>query len=402
MPGYARTVPLTEIASETNDYNLNIPRYIDSSEPEDLHDLGAHLYGGVPNRDIEELDKYWAVLPGLRERLFSANSRDGYSDVRVDPDKVRSAVLENEGFKAHGKRVRRVFDAWRAEHAPRLRGLELGDSPKALIRDLSEDLLDRFDGVPLMDSYDVYQRLMDHWDDHMQDDVHLIVSEGWLEAARPRLLASVRGKGATEPPDLTVKWKKYRMDLVPPDLVVARFFATERAEVDRLQAEAEAVGQALSEFVEEHSGVDGPLASATSDAGKVTHAAVWSRWRKVADDPEDRAEVDALEVCLELMKAHAASKRTARAAETKLDEQVLARYGTLTAAEIVELVVDDKWMASLQAAIGRLVERMTGEIVGRVRMLEARYARPLAVLERRAEAYGAKVEDHLKRMGVSE
>ncbi len=402
VPGYARMVPVTEIENETNDYNLNIPRYIDSSEPEDLHDLGAHLHGGVPNRDIEDLDRYWAVFPGLRERLFSANSRNGYSDMRVDPDEVRSAVLEDEGFRAHGTRVRRVFETWREEHAPRLRSLEVGDSPKALMRELSEDLLGRFDGIPLMDRYDVYQCLMDYWDDDMQDDVYLVVTEGWVEAARPRALATVRGKGTAEPPDLTVKRRKYRMDLVPPDLVVARFFATERAEADRLWAEAETVGRELAEFVEEHSGEDGPLDGATSDAGKVTQAAVKRRLKEVADDPDGREELDALEVCLDLMKAHAAAKKAAKAAEKKLDEQVLARYGTLTAAEIVELVVDDKWMASLQAAIGRLAERMTGGLVGRVRMLEARYARPLAVLERRAEAYGAKVEDHLKRMGVSE
>ena len=82
-PGYARMVPLAEIASETNDYNLNIPRYIDSSDPEDLHDLGAHLHGGIPNRDIDALGAYWEVFPALRQRLFSPNGREGYSDARL-------------------------------------------------------------------------------------------------------------------------------------------------------------------------------------------------------------------------------------------------------------------------------------------------------------------------------
>ena len=120
-PGYARMVPLAEIASETNDYNLNIPRYVDSSEAEDLHDLGAHLRGGIPNRDIEGLGAYWEEFPGLREGLFSANGREGYSDARVEADEVRAVVLEHEEFKAYGDRMRRVLDGWRREHAPRLR-----------------------------------------------------------------------------------------------------------------------------------------------------------------------------------------------------------------------------------------------------------------------------------------
>ena len=192
-PGYARMVPPAQIASETNDYNLNIPRYIDSSEPEDLHDLAAHLHGGIPNRDIDALGAYWEVFPGLRELLFSPNGREGYSDARVEADEVRGVVLEHREFKAYGDRVRRVFDGWRREHAPRLRELAVADSPKELIRDLSEDLLHRFAGLPLLDRYDVYQCLMDYWDEVMQDDVYLVVTEGWTEAARPRVLVPVKG-----------------------------------------------------------------------------------------------------------------------------------------------------------------------------------------------------------------
>ena len=401
VPGYSRMVPLAEIASEANEYNLNIPRYIDSSEPEDLHDLVAHLHGGIPNRDINALGAYWEVFPGLRELIFSPNGRDGYSDARVDADEVRGVVLEHGEFKAYGDRVRRVFDGWRREHAPRLRELGVGDSPKALIRDLSGDLLHHFAGLPLLDRYDVYQCLMDYWDEVMQDDVYLVVTEGWADAARPRVLVPVKGKGTAETPDLTVNRKKYSMDLVPPGLVVARYFATEQAGVDRLRTEQEGIARELEEFVEEYSGEDGLLEGATSDSGKVTQAAVRARLKAVVGDPEGQEERDVLEVCLDLMKALAAAKRAAKAARTRLDSEVLARYATLTAAEITELVVDDKWMASVKGAIGQVVERLSGGLVDRVRVLEGRYAKPLPELARQVEDYGAKVEGHLKRMGLS-
>ena len=241
VPGYARMVPVAEIASETNDYNLNIPRYIDSSDAEDLHDLTAHLRGGIPDRDIDALGDYWDVFPAIRTQLFSPNGREGYSDARVEADEVRSVILEHEEFKTYAGRVRLVLDDWRQEHAPRLRRLAIGDLPKALIRDLSEDLLRRFAGLPLLDRYSVYQCLMDYWDEVMQDDVYLVVTEGWPEAARPRVLVPIRSKAATETPNLTVKRTKYRMDLLPPDLVVARYFGAERAEIDRLRTDEEEI-----------------------------------------------------------------------------------------------------------------------------------------------------------------
>ncbi len=398
-PGYARLVPLAEIASETNDYNLNIPRYIDSSKPEDLHDLAAHLHGGIPNRDIDALGAYWRVFPALRSRLFSPNGRAGYSDARVRADEVRAVIFEHEEFKVYGGQIRRVFDAWRQEHAPRLRELEVGDAPKTLIRDLSEDLLRRFAGLPLLDRYDVYQCLMDYWDEVMQDDVYLVVVEGWAEAARPRVVP-VRGKGTAEPPDLTVKHKKYKMDLLPPGLVVARYFATERAEVDRLRTDDEEIARELEEFIEENTGEDGLLYGATTDTGKVTQAAVRACLKGVADDREGRYERDALEACLELMKALATTKRATKVAQTMLDAKVLARYVTLTVAEIAKIVVDDKWMASVEGTIGKEVERLTGGLVERVRVLEGRYADALPELELQVEDYSARVEGHLKRMGL--
>ena len=242
---------------------------------------------------------------------------------------------------------------------------------------------------------------MDYWDEVMQDDVYLVVTEGWAAAARPRVLVPVKGKGTAEPPDLTVNRKKYRMDLLPPGLVVARYFATEQAEVDRLRTEEEGIARELEEFVEEYSGEDGLLEGATTDAGKVTQAAVRARLKVVVVDPEGHEERDALEVCLDLMKTLAAAKRVAKAAQARLNSKVLARYATLTATEITEFVVGDKWMASVEGAIGQVVERLTGGLVDRVRVLEGRYAKPLPELARQVEDYGAKVEGHLERMGLS-
>ncbi len=77
MEKYARMVSVAEI--EENEYNLNIPRYIDSTEPEDLHDIAAHLLGGIPDHDIDALESYWQVFPTLKQQLFAASSRPAQS-----------------------------------------------------------------------------------------------------------------------------------------------------------------------------------------------------------------------------------------------------------------------------------------------------------------------------------
>ncbi|MYG81103.1 MAG: N-6 DNA methylase, partial [Gemmatimonadetes bacterium] len=398
-PGYARMVPLDEIASDANDYNLNIPRYIDSGEPEDLHDLGAHLHGGIPDRDIDALDRYWKVFPGLRRALFAPGGRPGYVNPRTSPDEVREVVLGHGEFVAYRERVRAAFDNWRREHESRLYGLGVGDSPKILIRKLSEDLLDRFADLPLIDRFDVYQCLMDYWDEVMQDDVYLVVTDGWSEAARPRVMVGKRQAG--ESPDLTVRRTKYKMDLLPPDLVAGRYFAEEQREVEFLLAEQDRIGREVEAFVEENTSEDGLLDGATTDAGNVTQAAVRVRLREVRGGGGDPEERDTLEVCLDRMKAEAKAKRAAKSARSLLDVEILARYATLTRSEIADMVVRGKWTASLEDAVGRQVDRLTTGLVERVTVLEGRYAEALPELTQRAEELEARVRSHLRDLGIA-
>ena len=401
-PRYSRMVPLSEIADPTNDYNLNIPRYVDASEPEDLHDLDAHLNGGIPDRDLDALGACWEVFPSLRKALFKRiPGRRGYSRPRIEARQVRAAILDHEEFKSFGARVTAIFESWRKAHGRRLRGLRVNDRPAAVIDALSGDLLARFAGLPLLSRYDVYQRLMDYWDEAMQDDVHLIAAEGWVEAARPRGIIDDREKNIRETPDLTIGRRKYKMDLAPSALVVARWFAAQRDDVAMLKTWQETAARELEEFVEEHGGEGGLLEDAANDRGKVTRSTVKGRLKAIREEPESGEERDALTRCLDLIEAESEAGRSVKEAQAALDERVLARYATLTEAEIKTLVVEDKWFARVRGAVDGEVERLTQGLAGRVKALEERYARPLPELEREVETFGKKVEGHLKRMGLS-
>ena len=400
LPRYSRMVPVAEVASPANDYNLNIPRYIDSSDPEDLHDLDAHLNGGIPNRDLDALGAYWTVFPSLRQALFRGNGRAGYSEARVETPQVKTVILCHAEFQSYEQRMADIFDTWCERHKRRLSAVKAGGHPKETIDILSEDLLSRFSDLPLLDPYDVYQRLMDYWDEAMQDDMYLIVADGWVDAVKPRGIIEDKGKKIKETPDLTIKRRKYKMDLVPPTLIVERYFAADQVAIEVLQAKQEPALLELEEFVEEQAGEGGLLEDAASDNGKVTKSSVRSRPKVIQDEPESDDERSALTRWLALIETENEAGKAVKAAQAALDEKVLARYAKLTETQIKMLVVEDKWFASIRVAIDREVQRLTKLLAGRVKELEERYARPLPELEREVEKFGDMVEGHLRKMGV--
>jgi type I restriction enzyme M protein len=400
VPRYSRMVSVSEIASSANDYSLNIPRYIDSSEPEDLHDLHAHLCGGIPNHDLDALESYWSVFPSLRAELFESNGRAAYSQARVESRLVKGAILRNPEFAAYSKDVAAVFHSWRQVHGPMLKALKAGVKPKAVIRALSEDLLERFASLPLVDKYDAYQRLMDYWAETMQDDVFLIGSEGWLEAAKPRSAFENKERKIRETPDLIVEGKKYKMDLIPPTLIVARYFAKEQADVSALEVNRGAAERELEEFVEENTDDEGLLEDAKTDKGGVTKASVSDRLKEIENEKDSDDEKRVLTRCMELIETETAAAREVKEAQAELDGKVLAQYAGLSETEIKTLVADDKWFVSISTAVEGEVQRLTQQLATRVTELEERYARPMSQLEREVNALGSKVETHLKRLGV--
>ena len=405
VPRYSRMVPVSEIADPANDYNLNIPRYVDASAPEDLHDLDAHLNGGIPDRDLDALGDWWEVFPSLRAALFESAGRPGYSRLRVDQSDIDAAIDGHPEVEQYRQQVTEVFDVWRDVHRPILRDLGPGVVPGDVIDALSETLLTCFADVLLIDPYNVYQRLMDYWDGVMQDDVHLVVSDGWVDTAKPRATIEDKHRQIKEKPDLTVQRRRYKMDLVPPRLIVARWFAAAQAELDALRATHDDAARRLKTFIEDQTsdgdGDDGALAAAFNDKGGLTNAGVTTRLREVEADPESHDELEPLRRCLALMDAETVAGRAVKAARAALDAQVLARYDTLTEAEIQTVVVDDKWLANIRSDIDADVQSVMRHLATRINELQERYARPLPDIQRSLGNCAAKVQRHLRRMGVS-
>lgn len=407
IPAYSRMVGTAEI--EANDYNLNIPRYIDSQVAEDQHDITAHLQGGVPAPDVEGLDDYWQVCPGLESELFEHHQpmRNGYYNLKIEPSDIKHLIYHHPEFVAYKDRADAIFAGWRSRNTPILKGIEVGAKPKDLIYQISEDILSAFGNVPLVEKYDVYQHLMSYWSDVMQDDVYMIATGGWFAD----------------------------FDLIPSYLVVNRYFARERDHIEQLEADKEAIGREREELEEEHGGEEGIIENLKNDKGKISRPAAQERvlelrdeilegaqfsfeqkrlakqikkeffkldWQKgIRDEAEIFSELDVLHDYLSLVEAEAAALKKVREARLALDRKVLAKCRELSVEEIKTLVVDDKWMAALDAAVKSELERVAQNLTGRIKTLATRYAAPLPELTAEVDKLSAKVDAHLAKMGFA-
>ena len=399
---YSRMVPMSEIADSKNDYNLNIPRYIDSSEPEDLQDLHAHLHGSIPERDLDALAAYWDAFPSLRSQLFKPN-RPGYSDLTIDVVEVQQVILDSAEFQTLATAARGITADWFAAHRDALAAIDENTKPAGLITAVSDDLLARFRSVPLLDEYDVYEQLMSYWHETMHDDVFLVMNEGWADAARPRKTIEDKDRRLSETPDLVVGTgrgaTKYKLDLIPPALIVARYFAQERENIDKLVTAVEEAVRAVEEYVEEHAVEDGLLAEAMDD-DKISRALVVARLRVAKREGSDPDEVAALEHLLKLYETEAAGKKVVKAMQDELEKTTLARYDELSENEVKTLVLDDKWAATMVSRVSAEVEALTLALVGRIQQLGDRYAETLGDLDAVLEQLESNVAKHLAAMGV--
>jgi len=395
---YSRMVPLAEISDPKNDFNLNLPRYIDSTEPEDLQDIDGHLRGGIPNRDIDALERYWQVFPSVRDALFAPADRPGYTRLKVVVADLKPTIFGHSEFAAFNKSVTALFQKWSKTNVSRLEGIAIGDKPKDLIATLSEGLLETFAKAPLIEAYDVYQHLMDYWTETMQDDVYMIVSDGWREAVKPQRIMEDKEKKNKEKADFTVGKLKYKVDLVPMTLIISRYFSAERAAIEKLEAEVASIKQTMEELRDEHGGEEGLLAEVIED-GKISKAAVTIRLKNIKNDSDVDDERNALQDYLALMEKESDATKRVKDATTALEVEVGAKYGKLSEDEIKTLVVGGKWLVAIAAAVQSELGRVSQVLTGRVRQLAERYGTPLPKLSQRLVTLSAETDAHLKKMG---
>lgn len=385
---FSRFVSFEEI--EKNEYNLNIPRYIDTQEEEDVQDLNAHLNGGIPLKDIDGLQAYWEVYPSLRKFLFS-DFRPGYVKLNVTSSTIKETIYGHPEFTAYSQTLDKVFDAWKKSIYDELQGIQGDTAPKKFINILSEALLKAYENKALVNTYDIYQHLMNYWNETLKDDVYLLIEDGWKATVKRILEKNNKGKEVD---------KGWTCDLIPKALVVQKYLSVEQQGLQDLNSDLESVQAEIAQYEEEHAGEEGLLSDATNDKGSLTKATLT---KYVKDNKGNTAEKEGLTLANELLKLiekEADLKKKVKAKEAELDQKTLDQYGRLTEAEVRVLVVDDKWLTTIKSTIQTEIDAISQRLTNRIKELGERYDTKLSEQEHNLREVEGRVAEHLQKMGM--
>ena len=395
-PKYARFVPNDEIKVK-NQYNLNIPRYIDSSTPEDEQDINAHLHGGIPAADVDSMAKYWALFPNLKDKLFSV-LRAGYYQLNIPKDDVRNTVYNDAEFSRYADRIDAAFSAWQEEVDGDLRSIDSGVDVKRFIVGLAEKLIAQYNDIELVDKYDVYEVLLSYWQSTMSDDVFLLKYDGYAAGREYEYDVEITENKKGEKKE---KIKGWDGKLIPKAIIEKVYFSAERKQIDEAQRIAEETQARLDEMSEEQTGEDGVLADCLNDKDAVDQKLVGAKLKRLQKTDPQGEDTRILTEYAALSKRAKEQAKLVKDLYAALDQLEKDKYPTLTEEEIKELLVNRKWYYTIFDGISALYAATSHSMAGRILELAERYEHTLPELEKDVSDYEAKVKAHLERMGFT-
>jgi type I restriction enzyme M protein len=400
-PKYSRLIPLTEIADPKNDYNLNIPRYIDSQEAEDIQDIEAHLLGGIPKRDIIALENYWKVYPTLKSHLFkSVNKRSDYYELNIANEEIKNTIFNHPEFTSFGKQMDEVFSKWKNETIAYTKALDKGLRPKHEIHIISEKLLKHYDNKQLTDKYAMYQHMMDFWSDTMQDDFYELTTDGWKAGREIKRIEKKTKKGDKEVVKQVAGIEGLEGHLIPPSLMIQEYFAKEQKTIYELEAKSETLNANMEELRDEHGGEEGLLNNVLDDKGKISKANLAKVIKDLGKRNEENAdEFDMLSDYKKLIDNEADIQAKIKTVKAELEKKVIAQYPKLTIDEIKTLVIEKKWMSNMDKRIRTEMDNISHRLTQRIKELAERYETPLPKQTTNVAELDAKVNAHLQKMG---
>lgn len=397
LPKYSRMVPMSEIADPKNDYNLNIPRYIDTQEVEDIQDIGAHLLGGIPTRDVAALQRYWSVYPQLKDALFKP-LKEGYVQLNVASNEIKKSIFEHPEFKGFNATLDATYENWLKEQQVKWNTIAVGSDVKQLIAQMSESLLSAFADNALINGYDLYQYLMSYWQEVMQDDVYVLSIDGW-KAGNAWERQIIKGKtdksGKTKADKEVAGLAGIIGRLISPELLTQLFFTGELEALAVQNQSIETAQATMTEIEEEQSTEEGVFA----DLEKVNNTEV-SKLLKDKTRNWNKTEISVLKNYIAQGDTIKKANAQIKVLEAELEKKVIAKYAALSEEEIKEVVIKHKWSAYLKQTLVLEQDKTAQSLTQRITALAERYANTLASLDTEAQQAGDKVKIHLQKMGL--
>ena len=369
---FCRVVPKQEIRD--NGYNLNIPRYVDSSEAPETWDIYATMFGGIPVGEVDALEPYWDALPGLRDELFEpaggATLRLRSKDVE---ETVRKSVAVSRYLSSYDVRFSDLGQ-WLYD--------ELADEPSLVNLPTEEDglareIFDRLRGEALVDPYDAYQVLDDSWQS-IEADLEVIQTEGFDAVKRvdPNMVTKKKNGKEVEVQD------GWRGHVLPFDLVQRELLADDLLALESVSDRMTAIDGELSEIVEGLTEDDkAALGEALNDAGDAFVASKLKKAAKELRSDGDQDELaDQVEKARSLLDEQKAAKKEQRSLSTKLETSAKNAIEALSDQQARE-ILDVKWNRPIEDGIAALSRAEIDSLVDSVRDLSKKYEMTFAEVD---------------------
>lgn len=272
IPGYSRFVKYEDIL-ELNAGNMNVPRYIQKIDDTLPQNIAAHLKGGIPEADIDSLQRLWKISADLKQEIFTCTDEaHGIYHLALPSNEIDSVIAQDGNIQTEKQNeIDTIFGEWKEEVRDILLNVTSGTDPKELIRSIAMMLLDAYESARLLDNYDVFDCLMNYWNSKLQDDVYAIKASGYVVARDIEYeYAQKKQKdesGETVSVDDTSKVKSFEGALIPREIIEAVYFTEGLAEITALMEKSGELESELDEMRKEESGDDGLLKDVLNDKG---------------------------------------------------------------------------------------------------------------------------------------
>lgn len=272
IEGYSRFITYKEILEE-NGGSLNVPRYIQKIDDTLPQNIASHLKGGIPEVDINSIEKLWKISPKLKREIFTCvDEKHNVYNLAMSPNEIVTVISEDENIKSEKENeCGELFGTWRNAVKDSLLNINADTNPKELIRNIGIEILNDFESAKLLDNYDVYDFLLNYWNEKMQDDVYIIKASGY-EAGREIEYVYAQKKAKDESGeeikvDDTSKVKSFEGALISREIIENEYFETELLALNELIEKSKLLESELDEMREEESGDDGLLVNALNEKG---------------------------------------------------------------------------------------------------------------------------------------
>ena len=385
IPGYSKVVSRDEIRA--NDYNLNIPRYVDSSEAPETWDIYASMFGGIPYSEIEELSEYWDAFPGLKEDLFTKDS-EAYASLAVSD--VKAAIKNHEDVERFRTNFTAKFSGFREFLDREL--LEDVESVEGAKEEnlISEEIFSRLEEIPLVDKYEAYQLLDDEWKE-IAVDLEIIQTEGFdaTKAVDPEMTMKKQGGKDVE---VQTGWMGR---IIPFDMIQKTVLKDEavalKAKENRLSEISSDIEEILDSLSEEEKETE--VVNDNGDALVAKEIPKKIKELKHEDETEDTREfIEKLETADALFKEEKRLKSEIKSESSALVNHTKETIENLSNEE-ARTLLEMKWIDSLLENLRKLPENIIDNLTKAVQQLSKKYETTFFDIEREIEETERELSD---------